>query len=84
MPIKDGTGPMGQGPMTGRGCGPCGQGLAVRRGFGRGMGRRCFGCPFLNKSVELSKEEQKKVLEAELKELEEEKADVEKELASLK
>jgi len=83
MPIKDGTGPMGQGPMTGRGCGPCGQGLAVRRGFGRGMGRRWFGCPFLNKSVELSKEEQKKVLEAELKELEEEKAEVEKELKSL-
>ncbi|HPX29397.1 MAG TPA: DUF5320 domain-containing protein [Sphaerochaeta sp.] len=34
MPYKDGTGPMGYGPMTGRGMGPC------RREFGFGRGRR--------------------------------------------
>ena len=54
MPNKDGTGPEGKGPKTGRqlgncenttpqngrGLGPCGQGL--RRGFGRGL-RKGFG-----------------------------------------
>lgn len=43
MPRGDGTGPMGMGPMTGRGMGRCdgyaGSGYAV--GFGRGRGR-CF------------------------------------------
>ena len=55
MPRRDGTGPMGAGPMTGRGLGLCtganavkygaglglglGLGLACRRGFGRGFGR---------------------------------------------
>ena len=50
MPARDGTGPQGQGPMTGRGAGPCntgsrpisrtphGRGLGHRRGFGRGFG----------------------------------------------
>jgi hypothetical protein len=53
MPGRDGTGPLGAGPMTGRGLGPCtgasnmlkcaglglglGLGLACRRGFGRGF-----------------------------------------------
>jgi len=51
MPRKDGTGPMGMGPMTGRGAGFC-VGFAVpgyanpvgyRFGFGRGRGfRRMF------------------------------------------
>jgi len=40
----DRTGPLGYGPMTGRGMGPCGAGYArgVGRGagFGRGMGFR--------------------------------------------
>lgn len=45
MPRFDGTGPLGQGPMTGRGFGPCGFGLGWRRrfGFGRGMGRYLRG-----------------------------------------
>ena len=50
MPGRDGSGPMGVGPMTGRGLGICtgvnavkygaglGLGLACRRGFGRGFG----------------------------------------------
>lgn len=53
MPRRDGTGPVGNGPMTGWGMGPCedravrygagfgpgpGRGLACRRGFGRGLG----------------------------------------------
>jgi hypothetical protein len=37
MPNKDKTGPLGQGPTTGRGFGPCGKGKG--RGFGFGLGR---------------------------------------------
>ena len=47
MPRGDGTGPMGYGPMTGRGVGFCTGFVAPRfanRGFGRGLGlRRIFG-----------------------------------------
>ena len=51
MPGRDGTGPAGQGPMTGRGMGFCTgarpanyYGYGYGRGFGRGMGlRRGFG-----------------------------------------
>lgn len=53
MPFGDGTGPVGNGPMTGRGMGYCagyrvpgylnrpgyGRGLGRGRGFGRGFGR---------------------------------------------
>ena len=40
MPKRDGTGPMGQGTMTGRGLGNCNDGEIMNSGFG--MGRR-FG-----------------------------------------
>ncbi|MDD3398579.1 MAG: DUF5320 domain-containing protein [Candidatus Methanomethylophilaceae archaeon] len=43
MPGQDGTGPMGQGAMTGRRMGSCGQDDTTTRntqpGFGRGPGR---------------------------------------------
>ena len=43
MPFKDGTGPNGQGPRSGRGMGNCaGQGGAGRP-FGMGRGRRGGG-----------------------------------------
>jgi len=39
MPRRNGTGPLGQGAMTGRGMGPCnGQRTNYARGYGRGMG----------------------------------------------
>lgn len=60
MPRGDGTGPMGSGPMTGRGAGYCagfsapgyakrlpgaGQaGFGLGRGFGRGRGRCAYPC----------------------------------------
>lgn len=37
MPNRNGTGPTGQGPKTGRGLGPCGDGTP--RGAGQGLGR---------------------------------------------
>lgn len=39
MPNFNGTGPQGQGPLTGRGLGPCGGGMGSRRGGGRGFRR---------------------------------------------
>ncbi len=78
MPGFDRTGPMGMGPMTGRGFGPCGMGLGLRRrfGMGRGLGRYFnWGWP--------SSEDQKKALADYKKALQEEMKDVEKELADL-
>lgn len=43
MPFKDKTGPLGEGPMTGRGMGPCGGGFGRGRGHGRGFGRGSRG-----------------------------------------
>ena len=94
MPRYDRTGPIGQGPLTGRGLGPCGRGIAFRRGFGSGFGRG-FGFrrmaftryPAYDPVVEpatLNKEEEKKILEAELKEIELEKEEIKKRLKELK
>ena len=73
MPGMDQTGPMGQGPMTGRGLGPCGRGAGpgFRRGFGRGV-RRGFGVGSgaYYEPEPLSKEQQKRILEEEAEDLE--------------
>jgi hypothetical protein len=39
MPNRDGTGPEGKGPKTGRGQGSCGSGTPKRDGSGAGLGR---------------------------------------------
>ena len=78
MPAQDRTGPSGQGPLTGRGLGPCGQGAS--RGFGRGFRRRSF---WSKEEITLNKTEQKKILEAELKDIEEEKKQIQKKLKGL-
>ncbi len=70
MPGQDGTGPQGLGPMTGRGLGPC----------GGGFGRRC-PTKFV---VGFSKDEEKKILEANLKEIDLEKQEIEKRLKEIK
>jgi len=86
MPGQDRTGPMGQGPLTGRGFGPCGYGM--RRGFGRGFGFGrgmgfgrgfCYAAP-----AALTEAEEKKILEAELNEIEAEKQEIAKRLKELK
>ena len=47
MPGGDGSGPMGQGPMTGGGFGPCGGGAGYgARGGGYGRGGGGFGRGF--------------------------------------
>ncbi len=73
MPGFDGTGPMGQGPMTGMGMGPCGRGL--RRGF--------RGGPGYGRLAPLSKDEEKTILAAQLKELDAERQEIAKKLQEL-
>jgi len=84
MPNMNGTGPQGQGPMTGRGLGPCGGGMrrGCGRGFGRGFGRGRFALG--TEQVTLTKDQEKKVLEAELVEIEAEKAEIQKRLKETK
>lgn len=80
MPFRDGTGPLKQGPMTGRGFGPCGLGLGWRKRFGtgRGLGRYFGGWNFPQ-----TNEEKKEALDCYKKALEEELEDVSKELEEL-
>lgn len=78
MPGQDRTGPMGAGPLTGRGLGSCSQG--VRRGFS-GCPRMGFG---LRNQVTLTEGEEKKILSEELKEIESEKQEIEKRLKEFK
>ena len=82
MPSQDRTGPLGQGALTGRGLGPCGRGLGFRRGFGRCFSRERFASG--TEQVTLTKDQEKKILEAGLTELEVEKAEIEKRLKEIK
>ena len=76
MPMKDGTGPMGTGSMTGKGLGICtranavrsgaGRGLANRRGCGRGFGRGIAVNQPSSKTQEELLKEQKDVLKSRL------------------
>lgn len=74
MPYRDGTGPWGRGPMTGRGMGPCG------RGFAKGMGYGRFGYGYRRPT----KEEEIEMLKADKEDLKTALEDVEKRLAELK
>ena len=88
MPGYDMTGPAGYGPGSGRGMGPCGRGMAYgrgcRQGFARGNGRRngyVWNC--YPDAEPIGKEAQKQILEAELKRIEAEKAEIERRLNSI-
>ncbi len=78
----DGTGPLGSGPLTGRGLGQCRTGF--RRGFGRGMGRGFRRFAMVPQTMELTQTNEKKILQEELKEIELEKTEIEKRLKELK
>ena len=80
MPGQDRTGPLGQGALTGRGLGPCGGGM--RRGCGRGFGRG-FSGGYARANLNLTKDQEKKILEAELAEIEAEKKEIEKQLKEM-
>lgn len=75
MPRFDTTGPIGQGPVTGRGFGPCGFGLGWRRRFGagRGLGRYFGWCwPQTQEEEKQALSEYRKVLEEELEDVKKE------------
>jgi len=82
MPQQDRTGPMGQGPLTGRGLGPCARGMGFRRGFGMGMGWRFQ--PQISQPVQYSEADEKKILQEELKEIEAESKEIQNRLKELK
>ncbi len=71
MPNLDKTGPRGEGPRTGRGMGDC----SGAGGTGRGFGRFCSGCPFCGNQT-VNKEDRKQILEEEKKLIEEELKDL--------
>lgn len=77
MARRDGTGPMGQGPMTGRGMGPCAEtrndGAGLRRGRGRGMGMGRGFSPNQNTSKTQKEllQDQKDALKNQLKSIDE-------------
>ena len=70
MPGGDRTGPMGQGPLSGRGLGSCGGKSRFRCG-GSGWRHR------QGERLQLSKEEQKKILQSEKEEIEKKLAELE-------
>ena len=78
MPNQDRTGPLGQGPLTGRGLGPCGRSLARGRGFGRGFGFRAVQPQVITETQE------KEMLKQELETIKTEQAEIEKRLKEIK
>lgn len=83
MPKGDGTGPLGHGPRTGRGCGPCaGWGHGWHHGLGWGFLHHGGQCPFYQKT--LTKKEEKDILEDNVKDLEEELKAINARLAEIR
>jgi hypothetical protein len=82
MPGLDQTGPAGYVPGMGKGMGPCGRGMANRCGFGQGSGNGICRHHYAG-SGPLSMEAKKQQLEAELKRLEAEKAEIQRRLTFL-
>jgi len=88
MPNNDKTGPNGQGPRTGRQMGDCDNAMPLAgRGFGqcgggmrRGFRGNGFGC---RRQVSLTADEEKKILEADLKDIESSKEAIQKRLKEL-
>lgn len=94
MPRGDRTGPAGQGPMTGRRMGYCAgfnmpgfMNSEFVRGFGKGFGRRFGFGRFFQPIVQtqtITEEEEKEILQEELKALKRETDEIQKRLKELK
>jgi hypothetical protein len=94
MPGQDGTGPAGQGAMTGRGMGFCtgfmnsGFGRGMGRGFGRGRGfgwrARAMQVMPIQRPAVITEKQEKQFLEQELTALKEEMKEIEERLKELK
>ena len=75
MPGRNGTGPMGQGQVTGRGMGPCNgnrayNGRGFGRGFGMGYGRGYYNAQPSKEELKLEKDDLQRRLDDINKELE--------------
>ena len=85
MPQGDGTGPAGQGPMTGRGMGYCAGYDVPRFGRGRGFAWRARAMPPQRfQPAVITEEQEKQFLEQELTALKEEMKEIEKRLKGIK
>jgi len=76
MPAGDRRGPLGEGPMTGRGLGQCGDGVARRSvprfGRGRGFGfSRGFGFGYRGYDVDAAPQDEVQSLKERIASLEE-------------
>ncbi len=94
MPSGDGTGPNGAGPMTGRAMGYCAgfnmpgfMNFGFGRSFGRGRGfawrARAMSIPQMQPAV-ITEEQEKELLEEDLKALKQEMEEIQKRLKELK
>jgi hypothetical protein len=85
MAFLDGTGPRGQGPMTGRGMGNCAgtNRVGSRAGFGFGRGRGCGNGQGLGRSF-VSPKNNLQALESEKQSIEEELEILREEIETLK
>lgn len=83
MPKRNGTGPWGEGPMTGRGMGPCGKGYrrGPKQGFGGWLMMRRRGRQWSLEEEKKALADEEESLKEELKALQEEKEALEKEVA---
>lgn len=87
MPLRDGTGPAGMGPLSGRGMGPCARGTSYGMGRGGRMGYG-FGCrgarPCMQWSyVEPTVEDEKQMVKEDVNALKAELEAAEKRLSEL-
>lgn len=75
MPIQDRNGPLGEGPLTGRGLGICGNNFIPRRklrnGFRRGLGGR-FRNRFFPSTNQIPSENENELLRSKLEVLDRE------------
>lgn len=78
MPARDKTGPLGEGPKTGRGLGPCVRGNSAKSLSGKGIGfRRGF------RGRNLGADKEKQFLKEELKLLEEDIKEIKQRLKEI-
>ena len=86
MPAQDRTGPLGQGPLTGRRLGLCGGGMGQGFGRGRGFGfrARTMQAMPIQQPVVITEKQEKQFLEQELTALKEEIKEIEERLKGIK
>jgi len=86
MPGQDRTGPLGQGPLTGRGLGPCGRGMGRSFGRGRGFGWRARTMQVMpiQQPAVITEKQEKEFLEQELSALKEEMKEIEERIKEIK